>query len=541
MIDHDSSLLPDDQPLPSLAEWRALAEAGLGGATFERKLVSHLEGGLRIQPLYTRQDLPPGTDAAGFPGFAPLVRGQAPLPPVQEAGESRSEDPVGALARNGHLLLPIDEAIAAAARRAAADTADAPLLLVSTEGWHDAGATAQQELALAMATGVAYLRALEAAGLSLEHAARRLTFRLQVGVDVFLEIAKLRAARRTWCRILEACGVAAPSMDLQARTAWRTLTARDPWTNLLRNTIGAFAARAGGAARLEVRPFDEAVGEPDELGSRMARNTRLVLDEESHLGRVVDPAGGSFYLERLTEDLAAAAWAELQEVEGAGGIVAALRSGMVQDRIEEAAARRAEDVATRKLPITGVSEFPNLRELPLERRPVAAQKPAEPAPGGESIRPLRFERLAAGFERLRDRSDAHAAATGSRPRVFLASFGPPSQHLARSTFVDNLFAAGGVEAVTTEGCKDSVEAAAAFATSGTKLAVICAADAAWTDVVAPAAKALREAGATRILLAGRPGDKEAELRAQGIDGFVSLGMNALDLLESTLSLLQVAP
>lgn len=540
MIDHDSSLLPDDQPLPSLADWRALAEGALAGASFERKLVSHLEGGLRVQPLYTKQDLPRGEDPAGFPGFAPLVRGSTPLPPAEATTDRLQLDPVGAMARDGHLPLPLDRSIADAASRAASEAADSPLLLVSTESWHDAGATAPQELALAMATGIAYLRALEEAGRSPEGAAIRLTFRLQVGVDVFLEIAKLRAARRLWCRIQEACGVAAPSMDLEARTAWRTLTARDPWTNLLRGTIGAFAARAGGASFLEVRPFDEAVGVPDELGRRMARNTKLVLDEESHLDRVIDPAGGSFYLERLTEDLAAAAWQELQRIEQEGGIVAALRSGSIQARLEEAASKRGADVATRKLPITGVSEFPNLRELPLERKAAAAQQTA-PVPGGESIRPLRFERLSERFERLRDRSDAHAAATGSRPCVFLASFGAPSQHLARTTFVDNLFATGGVESNVTEGYKDAAEAAAALATSGARLAVICAADAAWPEIVPLAAKALQEAGAERILLAGRPGDQEAGLRGHGIDGFVHVGMNALDLLESTLSLLQVAP
>jgi len=329
-------------------------------------------------------------------------------------------------------------------------------------------------------------------------------------------------------------------MQLEARTAWRTLTARDPWTNLLRGTIGAFAARAGGVSSVEVRPFDEAVGEPDELGRRMSRNTKLVLDEESHLDGVADPAGGSFFLERLTEDLAEAGWKELQEIEKQGGIVAALRAGFVQARLEDAAARRREEVATRRLPITGVSEFPNLRELPLER-PSREVNQAHAPQGGESIRPLLFERIAAGFERLRDRSDAHQAATGSRPKVFLASFGSASQHLARSTFVDNLFAAGGVESLTTDGYPDAAAAARSFSQSGAKLAVICAADAAWDELVGPASKALRDAGAERILLAGRPGEKEASLRALGVDGFVHLGMNALDLLESTLSLLQVAP
>lgn len=531
MTDERTDLLPDDGSAPSLAEWRAQVDAGLAGASFDRKLVSRLEGGLQVQPLYTRPDLP-SAEPGGFPGFAPLTRGSSPLPPSANASGRRGADPIGAIARHGNLEVPLDRAIADAA--ATADT-----LLVSTEAWHDAGATAPQELGLAMATGLAYLRAMEQAGRAVDEAAERLVFELQVGVDVFVEIAKLRAARRLWCRILEACGVSSPSMVLEARTAWRTLTARDPWTNLLRGTIGAFAARAGGASYLEVRPFDEALGEPDELGERMARNTLLVLDEESHLDRVADPAGGSFFLERLTEDLAEGGWKELQELERQGGIVAALRAGFVQDRLEESAAKRREEVATRRLPITGVSEFPNLRELPLERRPRA--NAAAPASGGEAVRPLRFERIAEGFERLRDRSDAHLALTGSRPRVFLASFGTPSQHLARSTFVDNLFAAGGVEAVTTDGYPDAASAARALSESGAKLAVICAADASWDEVVPPAAKALRDAGATRILLAGRPGEKEAALRAHGVDGFVHVGMNALDLLDSTLSLLQVAP
>ena len=531
MTDERTSFLPDDTKATA-EDWRAQVEAGLAGASFDRKLVSRLEGGLQIRPLYTRADLP-SADPGGYPGFAPLTRGSSPLPPDAKASERRGADPVGAIARQGHLATPLDRAIADAA-------ASGETLLVSTEAWHDAGATAPQELGLALSTGLAYLRALEAAGLPPERAEARLVFELQVGVDVFVEIAKLRAARRLWCRILEASGVASPAMQLEARTAWRTLTARDPWTNLLRGTIGAFAARAGGVSSVEVRPFDEAVGEPDELGRRMSRNTKLVLDEESHLDGVADPAGGSFFLERLTEDLAEAGWKELQEIEKQGGIVAALRAGFVQARLEDAAARRREEVATRRLPITGVSEFPNLRELPLER-PSREVNQAHAPQGGESIRPLLFERIAAGFERLRDRSDAHQAATGSRPKVFLASFGSASQHLARSTFVDNLFAAGGVESLTTDGYPDAAAAARSFSQSGAKLAVICAADAAWDELVGPASKALRDAGAERILLAGRPGEKEASLRALGVDGFVHLGMNALDLLESTLSLLQVAP
>ena len=523
MTDERTDLLPEDGPGPSLADWRAR----LGDPAPD--LVSRLEGGLQVQPLYTRADLP-SADPGGFPGFAPLTRGASPLPP--DAGARRGADPIGAIARHGVLALPLDRAIAEAA-------AGEEGFLVSTETWHDAGATAPQELGLAIATGLAYLRAMEEGGRAVEEAAGRLAFELQVGVDVFVEIAKLRAARRMWCRILEACGVSSPSMVLQARTAWRHLTRRDPWTNLLRGTVGAFAARVGGASFLSVRPFDEALGEPDRLGERMARNTRLILDEESHLDRVADPAGGSFFLERLTEDLAEAGWRELQAVEAKGGIVAALRAGFVQERLEEAAASRRVEVATRRLPITGVSEFPNLRELPLEREARAPE--AKPAAAAESIRPLRFERIAEGFERLRDRSDAHLALTGARPRVFLASFGRPSQHLARTTFVDNLFAAGGVEALASDGYPDAAAAARALAESGAKLAVICAADVAWDEVVPPAAKALRDAGAARILLAGRPGEREAALRAHGVDGFVHVGMNALDLLESTLSLLQVAP
>lgn len=399
-------------------------------------------------------------------------------------------------------------------------------LAVDALPYHDAGGSASQELALSLATGVAYLRELTAAGLSVEEACAQLEFRYAATADQFLTIAKLRAARRLWARVAEVCG--APDAGAQrqhAVTSSVMMTRRDPWVNMLRTTLACLGAGVGGAESVTVLPFDHALGLPDAFARRIARNTSTILMEESHLARVTDPAGGSWYVERLTDELASSAWAFFQEIERAGGQAGALRSGMVQERLAATWAARSKDLARRKEPVTGVSEFPALDERPVERETA----PAGPARGG-----LPTVRRDEAFETLRARSDAHLAATGSRPKVFLAALGPASVHTARASFAANLFLSGGIEPVHEPVSVDASTAAAAFAASGAGIACLCSTEALYAEQADDVAAALRAAGAEQVFLAGRPAEYA------GADVHVFAGCDVVAVLSSELDRMGVA-
>jgi methylmalonyl-CoA mutase len=315
-------------------------------------------------------------------------------------------------------------------------------LTVDALPYHDAGASTAQELGLSMGTAVAYLRELTAFGLTVDQAAGQLEFRYAASADQFLTIAKLRAARRLWSRVAEACGIgpAGAAQRQHAVTSMVMMTERDPWVNMLRTTVACLGAGVGGADAITVLPFDSALGLPDDFARRIARNTQAILLDESNLARVIDPAGGSWYVEQLTDQLARAAWDWFQQVERAGGQQAALRSGLVATRIAQNWAKRSANLARRREAITGVSEFPNLGEQPVVR------EPAPPRPGGG----LPWVRRSEAFEALRSRSDAILAATGARPRVELVTLGATAVHTARSAFAANLFRGGGIETVLSE-------------------------------------------------------------------------------------------
>ena len=429
-------------------------------------------------------------------------------------------DPLGLAARTGERA-----DVASAARFAAGLAAARPALrLVVADGTpvHEAGGSEAQELGAAVASGVAYLRALTEAGLDLADAAARVEFRFAASADQFLTIAKLRAARAMWNRVAEVCGLPEEHRGMRQHvvTSAAMMTRRDPYVNMLRTTLACFAAGVGGADAVTVRPFDSALGLPDALARRIARNTQSLLLEESHVAQVIDPAGGSFYVERLTADLYRRGWEFFQELEAAGGMAEALASGLVADRVDAVWEERRVNLAHRRDPLTGVSEFPHLEEPVLERAPA----PAAPASNAPSALPAR--RYAAEYEELRERSDAVLAATGARPRVFLATLGPVAVHTARATFAANLFRAGGIEPVS-GGEAGPEEAAAAFRDSGARVACVCSSDRVYAEQAAATVAALREAGAERVLLAGRPSD---DLSAAGVDGFVFTGCDALALL-----------
>ncbi len=422
---------------------------------------------------------------------------------------SLGADPIAARARFGN---PADLDEMAELASLVALTAGSRLCAVTVDGtvYNDAGGSDTDELAAVASAGVAYLRALSAAGIDDPFA--QLEFRYAVGDDQFNGIAKLRAARRIWSRIGQLCGVSAGQRQ-HAVTSSAMMTRRDPWVNVLRTTIGCFSAAAGGAQAITVRPFDDALGLPDDFARRIARNTQAVIHGESHLGRVVDPAGGSWYVETLSEQLAAVAWKKFTALERAGGALAALDSGFLATMLASSAGERAVRIDTRTRLITGVTAFPDLSEAVVKR-------PAAPPPAHGGLLPSM--RYAQRFEALRDRAEAAGAASSGPARVVLATLGSAASWAARVGFARELFAVAGLETVTVD-----LDGAPLLDDVGA-VACLCSSDVEYAERGAAAVSALRAAGATHVVVAGRPDS------GLGADDFVFAGCKAYAVLAKTL-------
>ena len=469
---------------------------------------------------------------------------------TKEAKLAFNLDPLGALSRVGKLGGGLDAVFAKTAALISALSLRFPLataLRIDARPIHEAGGTEAQELAALMASAVDTLRRLEAAGLQRDQAAAQMLFTLSVDGNYGIGIAKLRAARRLWARVQEALGIEATPMRLQVVSSARMMTRFDPWVNMLRGTAACFAGAVGGADLVTVRPFNEALGMPEELGRRVARNTQIMAMEESGLGRVADPSGGAWFSETLAEDLASAAWTAFQEIEGEGGYGESLMAGAIQGRVAEAKAALLKAVAKRKVPVTGVSEFPLLEEV---GAPVAvvedvvAKDGVDPAglnafvpkfsdlkgddATAETLTPMR---TAEPFEALRDRAEAHFHKTGSRPGIFLATLGPLAEHNARADFARNLFAAGGIEAREADTPPENTnQLVAVFKARGTKIAVLCGSDTRYDTEAATAAKALKANGAVAVWIAGKH-------EADGVDRHIFMGCDVVH--EATMALAEL--
>lgn len=484
-------------------------------------------------------------------------------------------DPLSALARQGRLPFDrptLERHIRDLARAARDRSPDLQPFEVDTSIYHDSGATPALELAYALGTGVYLLRTLEAEGLEPEEAGGLLAFRFSVTCRQFEEIAKLRAFRRLWHHVLEACGAPpgappnGPRFTLHAVTSARMMARRDPWVNMLRTTVAAFAASVSSIDTLEVRPFDHARGLPGELGRRIAQNTSFILQEESHAGQVADPAGGSWYVESHTEDLTRAAWDIFRRIESTGGMLEHLISGNLRDEIEPHARTRQHEIARRIRPITGVSRFANLDEEPLAtaaRPPIPVSSSTERSSSLRSLDirraiaayargatytevtrdlengcltapALRPVRDAGAFEAFRDQGERLGASRGRRPRVLLVDLGPPKAHKDRAAFARDAFAAGGFEPVQGPGiagpdrpAKAGVETAAdAFRATGADLVVLVGTDAAYAEHARVFCEGLRAAGAKRTFAVTGP---TPSLRDLGVDGFLFPGADILDV------------
>jgi methylmalonyl-CoA mutase len=381
--------------------------------------------------------------------------------------------------------------VVATAAKAVAYTGGVRSITVDGPALHNLGASASWELAGAVAAGVAYLRLLGEAGLGVPDSLRQISFRLAADDDQFMTIAKFRVLRRLWGRVAEVAGEPeAGAARVHAVTSLPMMAQRDPWVNMLRTTVAAFGAGLGGADTVLVQPFDAAIpgglpGTAASFARRIARNSQLLLLEESHLGRVLDPAGGSWFVEDLSEQLAEKAWEHFQQIEARGGFAEA--HDFLTAQIADVRQRRTDDINHRRKALTGVNEYPNLAEAPL---------PQHASEGGA------IARYAAGFEALRDRSDGHQEKTGERPKVLLLPLGPLAEHNVRATFAVNLLASGGIEAINPGTVDAAGVADAVSATAGPGVAVICGTDARYATEAAAVVEAARKAGVSRVLLAG---------------------------------------
>jgi methylmalonyl-CoA mutase len=538
--------------MADLAAWRALVEKELAGAAFD-KLVQKTPEGVPIQPLYTEgpeaapfargatatpwrlcmratgadqaaAELDAGADAV-WCGAADInasriaiERGKlAVLDPRFQNGPRTAEDVhrergtgemwmafdmIAEVARGAQPVEALDWSLAGQASFVRQFDLPWRCFRVGTLPFHDAGADAADELALALSSLVAKLREIDAAGVPLAEVGPQLWAQVAVGRDTFGEVCKLRALRVLWHKVLSAAGVAQTGLDaIHAVCSSRTMSERDPWVNMLRVTTQVFAAALGGAQVITPLPFDAAFAAPSALGQRVARNTALVLREESYLGRVLDAAGGSYYIETRTDALAREAWSRFQAIERDGGVVALLRAGTLHTRLEASWAQRAAAIAKRKEPVLGVSEFANLHE----------KLPGAPhAPAG-------VHRDSEAFEALRARVEK------APPNVTLLRLGPPGEHRARVGFAENLFAVAGLAIAP-----DS-------ATVRHDIVCICGSDERYATEAADAARKLKALGAKHVVLAGRPGAIETELRAAGVDAFVFVGCDVLATLQELLS------
>lgn len=655
-------------------EWRQAAEESLKGAPFDKKLITPTPEGIRLQPIYRKEDLAALELPEAWPGLAPftrgsrasgfkrtswlvaqelpygcaekfntalksdLMRGQNATALVPDTATRRGQDPdtaqVGDVGQCGLSLAARDDAAKALA---GVDLTAAPVLvfagasglalaglLTSVAGenglagailadpltewardgrlalppeaahaelaaltrwgiaknirtvgiqaslWGDAGGTAVEELAFGIATGAEYLRALGAEGIDADAAAPQFVMSLSLGSNFFMQIAKLRAARLLWAKILEAFGAKPLPLYIHARTSLFNKSSLDPHTNMLRTTSEAFAAAVGGADSLHIAPFDETIRQPDEFSRRIARNVHVILAEECNFSDVADAAGGSWFVESLTLELAKKAWALFQDVEKAGGMARAVAAGMPQQAVAKTAAARLDAVSKRREPMIGVNLFPNPTEKPLEpcegnaekmhaergKRIAAARKglaSVEPTvegiaaaftagatlgeitaalprtgPTAAEVPALSFTRAAAGYEALRE------AARKAPPKVWLAKFGPPKQCKARADFSSGFFDAGGYAVKQTPaGAKSVEEALEAAIAAAAPVVVLCSSDDTYPELVPAFVPALKQKlPGVKVILAGYPPDQIEAHKASGVDDFIHIKVDCLAFLKN---------
>jgi methylmalonyl-CoA mutase len=506
-------------------------------------------------------------------------------------------DPLGVLAHQGKLPQSVDGAyreMVVLTGWAAEHAPQLQTICVHSRAWHESGANAVQELAFTLGTGVEYLRAANQRGLEVDRVAPRMRFAITVGVNFFMEISKLRALRMLWSRVISSLGgnESSKRLALHVRTSQWNKTVCDPYNNMLRTTVEAFAGVLGGCDSMQVGAFDEVIRQPDDFSRRIARNTQLVLQKECHLDHVIDPAGGSWYVECLTGELAERAWAIFQEVEKLGGMEAAMRAGFPQKAIAGVSEEKVKAVNRRRDSIVGVNQYANPKEKPLERpnedvkafhkrrvqqvashrtsleedqSEVVLEKLAKVVESkgadlfevcvdavlagatlGEITRAVRINdspsppitpvcatRAAVGLEMLRAATDRYVAGGKERPKVFLCNMGSLKEHKARADFSRGFLSVAGYEIVSPSGFKTVPEAIEAFEKSNAKIAVICSTDDNYPALMPPLAAGIRtKRPEALIVLAGYPAEQVEAHKKSGVDEFIHIRADAKELLTS---------
>ncbi|MGO8758550.1 MAG: methylmalonyl-CoA mutase family protein [Terracidiphilus sp.] len=565
--------LLDDFPPVGAAEWEAAIARDLKGADYEKKLIWHT-GELAVKPYYRAADLEGLACLDAAPGEFPFRRGARAAGGwrIREAIDAADAATANRAAREavaagaeeisfGSLLvessaeldvllekldaipvhleradertirLALDwlkkhqraaeistgcdalESLGFAAEVVAAASAGFVPFTIHSEVFEDAGAPAVEEIGFALAAGIDFLAEIEERGVDIGRAAAAIEFSFAIGANYFFQIAKLRAFRTMWARAVESFGGArvVAKARIAARTTRWNKTVYDPHVNTLRATTEAMAAALGGADSVAIEPFDSCYRQPNDASRRLARNTQLLLKHEASLGRVADVSGGSYLMETLTDLVAGEGWKRMQEIEARGGFRKAQADGTIAQALERSMAEREKSVAARRRVFVGTNQFADPADRALDR--------------------VDGERMSAGrrgariYEELRLRTERHAAAGGSKPRVLLAEIGDAKMRVARSNFAVNFFACAGFEAVT-QRFKKAVEIAEADG----DLIVLCSSDEEYADLAAELMPALKAAGhATPVIVAGNP-ENAAQLRAAGIADFVHLRSNPVEVL-----------
>ena len=396
------------------------------------------------------------------------------------------------------------------------------IVTVAGQTFGNSGSTIVEELAFALSAGHDYLVRLTDAGLDVDAAARKLRFSFSVSSNYFMEIAKFRAARMLWANIVKGYGPAkncACKMQIHAETSRWNQTVYDPYVNMLRGTTEAMSATIAGVHSLEVMPFDASFENPTEFSKRIARNVELLLKNESHFDQVVDPAGGSYYVENLTQSIAAEAWKLFLEIEEKGGYTEAYKAGLIVERIKASAAAKDKNIATRRQTLLGANQYPNFTEV--AGKEITAESVTRKQAEGNVLVPYRG---AMAFEEMRLQVDR----SGKEPKAFMLTCGNLGMARARSQFSCNFFACAGIKVIDNTYFKSIEEGAKAALESKAQIVVVCASD----DDYAEAAPKVKEllGGKAILVVAGAPACAP-ELEAQGITNFINVKSNVLETLK----------
>ncbi len=499
-------------------------------------------------------------------------------------------DPLGELASKGTLPISLDQSyweMAALTAYAIKKSPQLQTILVQGHPYHESGGSAVQEIAFSIATGIDYIRNLQKLGFELDEIAPRFRFSLSIGSNYFMEIAKLRSFRHLWAQIIKAFGGApeSASTHIHSRTANWNKTLFDPYVNVLRGTTEAFSAIVGGCDGLHVSPFDQVIRTPDEQSRRIARNTQIILQEECDMTHVIDPAGGSSYIEWLTDQISQKAWELLQEIESKGGMAQALSAGIPQKMISAIAQKRDQNISRRKDVFVGTNMYANATEEPLAqsqetssdiKKSTAPEKQKDDLPdllpllsenpdsrfleaaiksvktgttaedlgqvllsgktSAPKITPLTVFRGAEKYEKLRLASKAFGEKTGSPPTILQANIGPSRTYRMRADWTTSFFVAGGFNVLGDTDFKTPEDACNHFLDTKTQIVIITSTDDTYASIVSDMAKKLKAAREDCIILvAGLPGDHESEWRSAGVDDFVNVTVNNYETLQGLLN------